>query len=277
MRRIFRDLFPFNDLKHGKVTYKLGLNTDVLPFNPRGTCSKGGLYFCDESQLHMFCTLYGTKLAIIEIPDDAKVYVEENKFKSDKLIIKEIIDFKDLPDLFWHDIIPKKGLALQFPQEQTEKMCIGAVKQNGLALKYVDNQTDEICMLAVKQDCKAIKYVKNQTQEICDAAIQQDYDILRYAQEQFQTENMCILAVQNNGHALKYVKKQTEEICLLAVNQNKYTLTHVDERFKSICEAAIRDKEILSNNTSCISPLYYFGFVLTVSSALYFCTSRKLI
>ena len=41
--------------------------------------------------------------------------------------------------------------ALQYVKEQTEAICIEAVKQTGLALQYVKEQTEEICIEAVKK------------------------------------------------------------------------------------------------------------------------------
>jgi len=43
---------------------------------------------------------------------------------------------------------------------QTQELCIEALKQDGMTLKYVKNQTPEICMAAVKQDGYALKYIK---------------------------------------------------------------------------------------------------------------------
>jgi len=41
---------------------------------------------------------------------------------------------------------------LRFINNQTEKICLEAVKQNGSALQYVKNQTEKICLEAVKQN-----------------------------------------------------------------------------------------------------------------------------
>ena len=45
-------------------------------------------------------------------------------------------------------------------KNQTDEICLEAVKQNGFALQFVKNQTDKICMEAVKQDGYALQYVK---------------------------------------------------------------------------------------------------------------------
>jgi hypothetical protein len=41
-------------------------------------------------------------------------------------------------------------------------------------LEYVDEQTDEICMIAVKKNKIALKHVIKQTDEICLEAIQKN-------------------------------------------------------------------------------------------------------
>ena len=79
--------FLNDDLIHYNFQYGLGLNIDMRPFTPTNRCSKGGLYFCDESNSLCHWKSYGKKLAFIEIPDNARVYVEYFNFKADKLII----------------------------------------------------------------------------------------------------------------------------------------------------------------------------------------------
>jgi hypothetical protein len=88
------------DLKHNGFQYKEGLNVDTIPFNPTGSCLPGGLYFTDEKYLLDFLG-YGTKIADVEIPSNAKVYRDGNKWKADKIILKNIRDIKDLPQ--WQD------------------------------------------------------------------------------------------------------------------------------------------------------------------------------
>ena len=57
----------------------------------------------------------------------------------------------------------QNGFALKFVKEQTQEICLEAVKQYGLALQYVKEQTFEMCLEAVKQNGNALKYVINQT------------------------------------------------------------------------------------------------------------------
>ena len=208
-----------NNLTHHGFEYKEGLNIDSVKFNPTGMCSAGGLYFTDLDKIHMYLH-YGIKFSYVIIPDEALVYIEENKFKANMIILTNILP---LSELFLQNIqlcklaMKQNGWALQFVRQQTEEICKLAVKQEGRALKYVKEQTEELCKLAVEQDGLALCYVKNQTEEICKLAVQQDGYALQYVKE--QTEELCKLAVQRDRWALRFVKNQTEELCKLAVKQ----------------------------------------------------------
>jgi hypothetical protein len=200
--------FLNDNLIHYNFKYELGLNIDVLPFNPTKKCSSGGLYFCEESKIPLYCTMYGTKLAIVEIPDNARIYIEEDKFKTNKIFITKIIDFNSIDEEFWINIIPNNGLVLQYVKNQTAEICKLAVQQNGTALRYVKKQTAssllEICKLAVQQDGMALKYVKEQTPEICKLAVQQNPFAIQDVKQQYHTEELYTLAVQRYGRTLRY-------------------------------------------------------------------------
>ncbi len=78
------------------------------------------------------------------LPDDAKIYVEKNKYKADKFILKEKMEINQL--LEWND----------------PDFCKSAVRQNGMALQFIKPEllTKDICKLAVKQNGFAFQYVK---------------------------------------------------------------------------------------------------------------------
>lgn len=153
--------FLNNDLQHNGFIYNVGLNVDTISFNPTSKCSSGGLYFCEEADCHIWWNQFGTKMSEIEIPNDATICIEENKFKTNKLIIKSIIDFEDMNDGFWMNIFIMDADALQYIKKQTYEICLKAVNRNGLTLEYVKDQTLKICMEAIKQNNHALCYVKD--------------------------------------------------------------------------------------------------------------------
>jgi hypothetical protein len=216
---------------HNGFQFKTGLNIDTIKFNPRGQCRSGGIYFCELDKIGLW-VIYGRDIfdcqfcvnyRKVTIPDDAQVYVEKNKFKTNKIILGE-------KESIWDDIIlcelvvSHNGNNLYYVKNQTDRICELAVSQNGMALEYVKKQTDRICELAVRQNGWAIYYVKNKTNKLCELAVTQDGTALIWIKD--QTEKICELAVMQNGMALQYVKDQTEKICKLAVNQNKSAKTY---------------------------------------------------
>jgi len=100
--------------------------------------------------------------------------------------------------------------AMKEIQNQTEEMCLLAVKQNGMALQFVKNQTEQICLLAVKQNGMALQFVKNQTNEICLSAVQQNGMALQFVND----KEYKLLFITSNIN----IKK--DDICSICITQN---------------------------------------------------------
>jgi hypothetical protein len=228
--------------KHKGFQYQEGLNIDTVPFNPSGSCQKGGLYFTLLEHIPLFLN-YGYTVAKIEIPDDALIYVDPEgcKFKADRFIVTKQYYISDWN--MWSNgdyclaAVSQYGDALKYVKKQTPEICLAAVSQYGDALQYVKKQTPEICLAAVSKNGYALRYVKEQTPEICLAAVSQYGDALKYVKE--QTPEICLAAVSKNGYALRYVKEQTPEICLAAVKQQGYALRYVKDQTPEIYQAAV--------------------------------------
>lgn len=175
------------DENHNDLQFHDGLNEDILPFYPHGACHAGGIYFIDEKVMKSWI-YYNMKFMVyvrsVQIPDDAQVYIENNKFKTDKIIlgsrqniseetyIDAIINYCVTPSCFPQHILTKKiCLTLmkhiayplsQIPHNLKDKeLCMEGVKLCGLSLLCVpvELRDREICMEAVKQSCHAIHYI----------------------------------------------------------------------------------------------------------------------
>lgn len=233
--------FLNNDLTHHGFMYKIGLNIDTRQFAPYDTCSEGGLYFCYETDCHLFWQNFGSKLAYVTIPNDARVYIEPDKFKADKLIINHIRDFENVSDEFWIRILFKDTdiSVLQFIKDQTDDICKYAIQQNYSALRFVRDQTDDICRFAIQENSYALQFVRDQTREICIFAVWINGLALQYVIN--QTDEICRVAIARNGLALQYVKHPTDDMLMTAVQQNGFALQYVNESMqtKKICRLAI--------------------------------------
>jgi len=108
----------------------------------------------------------GDYLCEVEIPNDAKCYIQSDKYskkiKTNKVTVKKITHIDDLDQ--WDnesssiEAIKQNGLLLKFVKKQTYDICLEAVSQNGLALEYVETQTATLCFRAAKQNCESIKF-----------------------------------------------------------------------------------------------------------------------
>ena len=89
----------------------------------------------------------------MQIPDDARVYVEYGKYKTNKFVLHERIRIGHINQSELHNMYEK------FTTYMSSNNSLELVKFNGLALEHVKNQTPDICLAAVKQNCHAIEYV----------------------------------------------------------------------------------------------------------------------
>jgi hypothetical protein len=81
-----------NELQSYGFRYQYGLNIDTEDFYPRGTCQGGGLYFTDENHIDNNRHI-GDVIVDVTVPDDALVYIEDDKFKANKIIMKNFRDY----------------------------------------------------------------------------------------------------------------------------------------------------------------------------------------
>ena len=171
------------DLVHNGYQYIDGINICQQQFNPKGECSRGGLYFTELNKILIWLSYYQhlTYIVKVEILDDSQIYVEKDKFKANNFSINlstkcEIKDFS-----YWNDIefcklaVQQNFCFLEYVVNQTEEICKLAVQKNGYALKYVKNQTEELCELAIQNDIYALLYVKNKPEKITKSHFQDDY------------------------------------------------------------------------------------------------------
>ena len=184
---------------HNNFQYKDGLNIDINKLDPSSICDRG-LYFTELNYIGFWMRYINVKyIREVEIVDDSLICIEEEKFKTNKFILKERILLKDF--VFWND----------------NDFCLSTVGQNSNALELVQNQTEEICLAAVMWYGDSLKYVRNQTKKICLAAVKQNGYALEFVQN--QTEKICLAAIRQNGYALSFVKDETYNLCLEAIVQ----------------------------------------------------------
>lgn len=179
------------------------------------------------------------------------------------------IQFAKYENSVMHKIaVNQNGLALKYikPDDQTDELCMTAIKNNYLALRYVHKQTFKICMLSLyKSDGKRsiIKMIKNPEINIYCEILKKYPSEMKYvcfnvgaieSEEQLftmclkrnglniqhirlsrLTYQLCEWAVKNNGLAIQYVPECfcSEMICLLAIRQNVKAIKYINPRIRT--------------------------------------------
>lgn len=174
------------DERHGAMKYETGLNTDCVPFDWTGECKTGGLYFTEESRIPDFL-YWGENVRKVTVPDSALVYIEENKYKTNKFILGEketlekYLSSKDGYQLF--KMLQRDWLILHYINDRPEDFYINVVESMPNSLCVIKNQTKEICMAAVQKNPATIIFVKNQTKELCKAAYLKNRETIRFVRD----------------------------------------------------------------------------------------------
>jgi len=162
---------------HHDFQFKDGLNADILPFNTVFDKSAGGLYFCRFDQALEWLFFSWSPLhwyRFVEIPDDAKVYVEdENRIKANKIILGTRQPIENLPNY--------------------EKYCVEQLRHYPHWLKCVKHQTLPMYETIIQCDPSYYPYILNPTQEINKALVKVNGRIVELIEK--PNEELFILAL----------------------------------------------------------------------------------
>jgi len=237
---------------HNKFQFVDGLNVDTIQFNPRGNCEPGGIYFTDIRFMRKWIK-YGSAtmryMRKVTIPDDAKVYVEEFKFKTDKLFLhprEEIsedvyaeylkYEFTGQPYQFGGNIFCQTCYDIFYSMHNRHKdreMCLKFVKMDGNILEIVPKniKDKEICWIAVNQRAQLVQYVplELRDRDMYILYLKCKGENLKDVPLELRDKELCTIAVTQNGKALEYVPDfiKDTELCMIAVDQDALALKYV--------------------------------------------------
>ncbi len=160
--------------------------TIMLKSHKCSTCNKitkiynSDLWISDEDDDNDKCHNYCCSIEDFNKLND----VVNNLFSNNQKIrtLKKIIRLINNNEYMTFKIIRNDGQLIQYVHEQTEKLCLEAVKQDGNLLVFfnTNTQNDIICLEAVKQNGLALKYVVIQTEQICMEAVKQNPDARQF-------------------------------------------------------------------------------------------------
>src|SRR5579872_4900984 len=155
--RVFVKLTNKFEFHHGFL-FKDGLNVDTKKFNPSGNCRPGGLYFTDIKDAYLWVYYSGyiglmIHMRKVTIPNDATIYIENCKFKTDKIILSQK---EEISSEFILKAIERGFNILKFmPTVKINKeICLKAIIRHPTSFHYIPDKLKdkEICLLAVGQN-----------------------------------------------------------------------------------------------------------------------------
>jgi len=179
-----------NSMMHYGFQYSFNtLNELQGEFDPNPLNLGGGLYFCNLREIYKWFHLHSQGIVCeITLPGDATVFRQKDKYKTDRMYVKNPMRFEDFviqhklaevtvlkkklkyfsnPNEVIMEALNINGMNLQSVNQNvlTHEMRICAVKNNGLAIQYIKSVdlTYDIVATALKQNKKAMKYIETDT------------------------------------------------------------------------------------------------------------------
>lgn len=233
-------------LEHRGFKYELDeVNNLQGTFDPDPTNLSNGLYFCKLSDVHKWMHLHPRGIICeVLIPNDAQVYKQGNKYKADKILIRNPMSFEDFT--IKHDLF---GVILKYNKSRhfsnSDVIIVNAIKRK-IPFKYVDKNEpnyDSFAMIALEVDGMNIKFIKNPSEYMKKIAVQQNGFALRHMiGSPDLTYDIIMTAVKQNGLVLKFMKHEMfcsckdylsndfniENIYIAAVQQNKNAIKYIE-------------------------------------------------
>lgn len=107
-------------------------------------------------------------------------------------------------------IIREKPTWLRFVKNQTEELCIEAIKKNITAFKYVKNQTYNTCTAVLDKSLEYFKYIKEPTLEIKKYLLSKDGTYIKDFEN--PSEELIIEAVKSKPESIFFISKPSEKV-----------------------------------------------------------------
>jgi hypothetical protein len=203
---------------HNGFQFQTGLNVNTKIINITTKCTDDGIYFCEINKLALWDYYNGEQMVYcrpLKIPNDALVYVYDNKFETNKLILGDKREISTLQ--LWNNL----------------NYCIKAVRLNKNIMKYIQSndilkqvqqvldglnhvkiKTYYICLDAVKHNGMELKYICNDMDKIIS-----DQDSTKFI-SQTEINSIYVEAIKQNHRSYIYINSWTKELFTELVKQN---------------------------------------------------------
>ncbi|MDB4590943.1 DUF4116 domain-containing protein [Flavobacteriaceae bacterium] len=130
--------------------------------------------------------------------------------------------------------IPCKCTTLHDVSEQTEAICMAAVRAYSQNLEYAEKQTEEMCLIAVEDDWETLAYADYRTEKVCMTAFKQSVYALQYFPDELTTDELRIEAIDQDPFVIHVLPDCTND-------QFKYA---IDKDLNVVCDIPWLDEEL---------------------------------
>lgn len=207
--------------------YKIGMNEDTNPLATEGSCQTG-LHFSFVQDILGYLN-YGTGLAIVSIPDDEDVYVDDGKLRSHRLEIREIMSLMERNTweyLYEHgaDIAIKDNFAVKWAAMGGYPEIVKYLYEHGADITVDNNfsvryaaMTGNLEMVKCLNECGA-DIAAADNQPVISAAMNGDLEMVKYLHEHgadvTARNNFLILYAAEEGHLelVKYLYENEPDV-----------------------------------------------------------------
>jgi hypothetical protein len=208
---------------HNGFQFKTGLNEDIIPFDPTGECKPGGIYFTDIGNIARWIEYGGNEMKYcrtVTLPSDCRVYIEDNKFKADKIELDERVEISDLPCWLDNDFCLNALIysdhSLNYINYFNKELQIEAVKIKPYSiisrlLKLKIDISEEIQLIAVQKNWRVLScllgYKVDVPEEVQIAAVKKEWSVI----QNLINYKVCISkavyfeAIKTNPRTLQYL------------------------------------------------------------------------
>lgn len=239
---------------HNGYIFKTGLNIDFrnfVPYNDYG----GGIYFTSFNDIHLWLNYNGERMSYLRyvtIPDDARIFYETDKVKTNKIILSEKIYIwtnfyicQHILKYSFNNYIVDHPLQYINIYNQTDMKTLYkiAFQKNGCAIMYANLHylDEDLILTAINQNAKALQYIPYymQTYNICFKAVSQNGWCLEFVNAELQDVVICEYAIKDCPHTVQFVstihnKRHTlDYLYYLAITLDPNMLCYVSEEFQT--------------------------------------------
>jgi len=85
---------------HNGMRYRDGLNVDILPFEAKGSCVPGGIYFADIRNICWFMS-HGPWVREVRVPKGSSMVKDGEKYRAHKVILGKRKDLREVSTWKW--------------------------------------------------------------------------------------------------------------------------------------------------------------------------------